>query len=233
LPEAWANLASVVSLHDFDYSLADQYLQKALSLDGRNALVFRRASTLAWSRGNTERAIELNKEALTLDPMSLALYVNIGVAYYQIEQYDEALDYFNRANTISPNFSQSNYRRGRTILAMGDANAALALFEAEPMDGRRLMGQAMAYWSLGREEESDAALAEFMTDTYLDDDWQPYIAAVLAYRGEIDPAFEMLEQAHEQNNTALIQLILLPDFKNLHSDPRWAVYERKVRAIIK
>jgi adenylate cyclase len=232
LPEAWANLSGL-ALAKWNYTLADEYLQEAMSLDGESALVFRRAAILALNRGDLDRAVTLNKSALRLDPLSLALHINMGLLYRLNHQLRESLEYLDKAIALSPNFSQSNYHRGRVIQALGDPETALTLFEKESMEGRQLMGQAIAYWDLDRKADSDAAIAEMLTDKYLNDGWGPFFAQALAYRGDVDPAFELLEQAYETRETILMQLIYDPDFGNLHSDPRWADYVQKIKALAK
>jgi TolB-like protein/Tfp pilus assembly protein PilF len=233
LPATWASLAGLVMIRDFDYTLADEYVQRALSLDGENAVVLGRAGILAYYRGDFERAAELIERALRLDPLSVALHNNLGQLFYDQEKYEASLVYYDKANVLSPNYTQSNFFRGRTMLGLGDARAALALFEAEPMDGRRLQGQIMAYWALGEVDESDAALAEFMSEKYLEDEWQPYIAVALAHRGDVDQAFEMLQIAYELREPILLAMIRGPRLKNLHSDPRWPVFKSKVQALTK
>ena len=48
---------------------------------------------------------------------------------------------------------------GEALLKKGDAKGALAEIEQEPDEGIRLVGLAMAYHALGRQAESEAALA--------------------------------------------------------------------------
>lgn len=230
LPEAWANLAGLVSIHDWNFTLADEYLQKALSLDGQNALVLRRAGILAVTQGNLDKTLALYEEALRVDPLSLALHVNLGLINYYSGQNEKALQYLDKAIALSPNFSQAHYHRGMVIRALGNPEEALSVFEKEPMDERRLMGQAFAYLDLGQEAKSAAAIDE-MTQKYLAEGWGPYIAQVRAYRGENDLAFELLEQAVETRESILLQAKVDPHFSNLHSDPRWPKLMRKIKEL--
>jgi hypothetical protein len=50
----------------------------------------------------------------------------------------------------------------------------------------------------------------------------PYaIACVLAYRGEVDRAYEWLGKAAQYRHAAFGSIALHPMLANLHSDPRW------------
>jgi hypothetical protein len=47
-------------------------------------------------------------------------------------------------------------------------------------------------------------------------------------RGEIDLAFEALETAHRIKDSGLPLTKVLPLLRNLHADPRWPVFLRKI-----
>jgi hypothetical protein len=74
--------------------------------------------------------------------------------------------------------------------------------------------------------ESDAALAELIATNAETAAYQ--IAEVYAYRNDKDRAFEWLERARQQRDAGLPGLradTLLP---NLHDDPRWDAFLRKM-----
>ena len=47
------------------------------------------------------------------------------------------------------------------------------------------------------------------------------IAAVFAYQGEADRAFNWLDKAVEYNDRGLVQIVGQPEFAGLRDDPRW------------
>ena len=51
---------------------------------------------------------------------------------------------------------------------------------------------------------------------------------VLAFRGEADRAFEWLDKAVEQHDPDLGSIFADPMFANLHADPRWLPFLRKL-----
>jgi hypothetical protein len=55
------------------------------------------------------------------------------------------------------------------------------------------------------------------------------IAEALAYRGEIDQAFAWLDRAYQQRDSSLWTVNLDPLMKNLHGDPRWKAFLRKMK----
>ena len=84
----------------------------------------------------------------------------------------------------------------------------------------------IAYHALGREKESDAALSEFIAKYYAGGAYQ--IVDVYAFRNQPDKAFEWLERAYAQRDSGLVEIKVDPLLKNLHSDPRFAAFLKKL-----
>jgi hypothetical protein len=50
----------------------------------------------------------------------------------------------------------------------------------------------------------------------------------MAFRGEADRAFEWLDRAVAYHDTGLAEIAVDPLFANLHQDPRWLPFLRRV-----
>jgi tetratricopeptide (TPR) repeat protein len=86
---------------------------------------------------------------------------------------------------------------------------------------------AIAYYTLGRKKESDAALSELVTKYYASGAYQ--IAQVYAFRNQSDEAFEWLDRAYAQRDGGLIETKVDPLLKSLHKDPRYVAFLKKLR----
>jgi hypothetical protein len=84
----------------------------------------------------------------------------------------------------------------------------------------------MAYHALGRTADSAAALAALKTK--YEKDWSYQIAEVHAFRREADDAFEWLDKAVEYADSGVSEILTDPLLANLHSDPRWLPFLRKL-----
>jgi tetratricopeptide (TPR) repeat protein len=111
-------------------------------------------------------------------------------------------------------------------LLKGDHEGALAEIEQEPSEPWRLVGRALAYYAVGRKAAADAALNEMI---------QKYgqimavnIAYTYAWRGEVDHAFAWLEKAFQLHDPGVGAAGVDLLFVNLHSDPRWPPFLRKL-----
>ena len=90
----------------------------------------------------------------------------------------------------------------------------------------RMFGVPMAYYTLGRKADSDAALAALIAKYEKD---APYnIAHVCAFRGESDRAFAWLDKAVEYGDTGVGDIVQENLFDGIRSDPRWLTFMRRI-----
>ena len=84
----------------------------------------------------------------------------------------------------------------------------------------------IAYYALGRQRESDAALSESIAKYHAGSALQ--IAEIYAFRNQSDEAFEWLDRAYAQRDSGLIFTKVDPLLKSLHNDPRFAAFLKKL-----
>jgi tetratricopeptide (TPR) repeat protein len=133
---------------------------------------------------------------------------------------------YRTALRLSPGSIGLHANLGLALLANGEIDSSLEEIARESFEPCRLIAEVMAYHDRKQAAESDAALAE-MIDKY-GSEWAYNIAAVLAYRGEADQAFEWLETAVEHNDSGLIEIVTQPEFAKLHEDPRWIAFLTRI-----
>jgi len=221
---AWSDLGDLELHYNWDFTLSNQHVQKALALNPGDAYVLKQVAELADVFGQLDDAIDLYQQAIALDPLSPSVHGLLGRAYYRTHRLQKAAESYQLASSLSP-----AGRRPPTglLLAQGDAQAALEAFEQLDVGSRRLTGIAIAQHALGNTEASDAALQELI-------EWdgaQPWayrVALVHAFRGEVDSAFEELDRAFDNRENYLPSNLFDPLFDNLHDDPRWQSFLDKM-----
>lgn len=85
-------------------------------------------------------------------------YYNLGNAYFGLERYEEAANYYRRALNLSPNLERANYNLARSLVAAGDFAGAIALLEelrANEQESVRLT-ETLAYAELRAGERERA-----------------------------------------------------------------------------
>jgi len=227
LAEAHAAMGWIQTNYDGDWAGADASYQRALALEPGNAPVVRRAATLASVLGRYEEAIAQDRRAIELDPLSAATYGNLEIHAYYAGRLEEAIAAFKKVVELNPEYPGAHYLLGKVYLAQRYPQEALAEMEREPEPIWRLAGLPLAYHALGRNKESDAALAELVAKFHAESAFQ--IAEVYAFRGETNKAFEWLERAYSQHDGGLASLKGDPLLKNIEHDPRYADFLKKMR----
>jgi len=226
LAEAHASLGMASLMDHFDWRQADRQLLTAIELNPGYATAYQwRALSLA-STGRTEEGVRMARRAQELDPLSLMINAYLGFAYYQVRNYDSAIDQCRRTLELDPNFAVAH-----SFLALAYAQKGaydLALEEARK--GVELSGGAAnlkailaaVYAAVGKRSEAQqmaAQLAKSAHDGYLN---PAEIALVYAQLEEKDRAFQWLETAYEEGSIWTAFLKSEPVLDGLRSDPRFA-----------
>jgi TolB-like protein/DNA-binding winged helix-turn-helix (wHTH) protein len=226
LAEAHAQIGRISIFFDWDWTGADVSLQRALALDPGNSTVVSLASVLAASLGRLDEALELARRAIVLDPLNAARRGWLAQLCLSMGRPEETEVGFKKALELNPGLPHDHEWLGLVYLAQGRAQDALAEIEREPTHAFQLQGYAIAYHVLGRERDSNTALAELIAKDQTFAAFQ--IAEVYAFRKERDQAFAWLERAYVLHDTGVAETKWTPGLNNLRGDPRYTVFLKKI-----
>jgi len=225
----YERLAWVALWYDGDMRSAARHLQTALALSPASPIVIGTAAVLEMALGRVDRAIRLHEYSAARSPLDPVEMYNLGLSYKYADRLDEAEAAFRRVLELSSNYTGSRYHLGETLLLAGRTREALETWESVPDDAYRIKGRALAYFTLGRHEAADEALAE-LTRRF-GAQWPSEVAHVHAWRGELDAAFDWLEREYETYGAGgWGEWKLQPLYANLHDDPRWQAFLERVGA---
>jgi tetratricopeptide (TPR) repeat protein len=232
LPQAYAALAWISLLYDWDWTAAEKGFKKALSLNpGFDNAHYGYAIFLA-SQGRCEESVPALKKALDLDLLSLWMNTELGSCFRFARRYDEAREQLNKAIEMEPNFGQAHFYMGVLYNNKGMHKEAIPEFQlAIELTGGLswTFGYlGYAYAMLGQKDEAEKILhgleerskEEFIRPTTL---WLLHTAL-----GDIDRSFECLEKAIEDRDPAMILLKVAPEFDIFRSDPRFKAFLKKM-----
>ena len=220
-------LADVRLLYDLDWEGTEAALNKAAALEPGSADLFSLRADLEEMRGRLDQAIELRKQAVTLDPLCSFCHLFLGNDLYQIGQYDQANTVLRKALELDPQQGFIHFVLGQILVAQGRPQEALVEMRSRSRanDWLKLPGEAMAYHSLGHQQASDAALKKLIAGNGSGSAYQ--VAEAYAYRGEADKALEWLERAYQQHDAGLPYVQSDALFKGLHQNPRYTSTSKK------
>src|SRR3989440_1553333 len=224
LPEALLARGSIETNFDFNWNGAAQTLSKALALAPADPNIVIAAGNLEIARGNMDRAIELYRKAVDLDPVNPQARAFLAFNMAATKRFAEARAEFPRVVELNPAAPWPHAGLGLSYLLEGKFEEAVAATEGEAGEWARLLIVACARWGQKKIPEADAALAQ-LTDGFAETAAYQ-IAEVYAYRGDKDKAFEWLERARRQRDPGLAGLRKDPLLTNLHDDPRWTGFLR-------
>ena len=151
--------------------------------------------------------------------------------YYGFIQLDSCLYYAAKSSTLA---RKLNYAYGEYITYLstfhgyntqGNYPLALQLAESEKNDEAKDMALAIVYSAMGNADRSKQALERLLRIPTVS---EYSVAAVYAYRGEKDLAFQALEAAYQHRNPDLLNLKTDPLLKGLRTDQRYRALLRRM-----
>ena len=224
LPEGLFARATIQTNFDFDWKAAAQTVSKALALAPADPRIVIAAANLELARGNIDRALELFRRAVDLDPVNPTARSFLAFNLAVTKHFAEARAEFPRVVELNPAAPWAHAGLGLAFLLEGKFEEAATEAQQDAADWTRLVVVSCARWGQKRVPESDAALAELIANDAGTAAYQ--IAEVYAYRNDKDRAFEWLERAHRQRDPGLASLRKDPLLVNVQGDPRWNAFLR-------
>jgi TolB-like protein/Flp pilus assembly protein TadD len=211
---------------DNDLAGAAMHYKRALALDPTDLRVLSTGGSLLQSLGRLDEALTLAEAVVRRDPVNVTTLFNLGLYQRDAGQLDAAIVSYRTVLSLAPGRGNAHAKLGTALLLKGDAQGALSEIEQETSEVWKMIGLPMAYHALGRNTDSDAALVVLIAKYAKD---SPYnIAYVYAFRGDTDKAFAWLDKAVEYGDPGLSEIAAENLFDNIHADPRWLPFLRKI-----
>lgn len=234
LVEAHTSLARVLFVYDWDWPAAEKEFKRAIELNPRYAPAHQWYGGYLSATGRFREADAEKKRALELEPLSLVINFEAGLAFYFSRSYDQAIDQFQKTLELDANFppphtflAASYEQKGMFEEAITAFQRAIAVAQG-PAKALAMAGLGHVYAVSGRKTEARTILAELQrlsehshvpaTDT----------ALIYAGLGDKDKTFAWLDLAYEEHAFTLSNLKVDPRFDPLHSDPRFNELLRRI-----
>jgi TolB-like protein/tetratricopeptide (TPR) repeat protein len=219
LAEAHAQLGRIRAAHDWDLAGALDAYTRALELAPGSSTVMDGASVLEFKLGRFDRALELSRRVLTQDPVSGAVWHNLGLICHSAGLLAESERAYQRARELSPQRFVTTAMLALLLADQGSMKEAVEMAGREPDLFWRLWALAIIYHLNGEKDASDRMLTEIIDEHSEGDEYQ--VAEIYAARGESDKAFEWLERAVAERDPGVTHICASPRFRSLHADARW------------
>ena len=229
---AYAILADLAYIEDFDWPKAEELFRHALAASPRDVAVRTAFARFLMYSARFEESLREYDVIQALDPLEPSIRCNKGALYFYWRRYDRAETLLTDALDLTPHdvFAQ---------LLLADAyaqsdrpeeslEASRRMLELAPDYANSYVYEARALYLLGRDAEADAimdrARARFADGTITE-----YEEAMLhVARGDAPGALARLEGLARRRGHSAHCMVLDPTFAALHRDRRWEPMLRSV-----
>ncbi|MEO6334868.1 MAG: tetratricopeptide repeat protein [Pyrinomonadaceae bacterium] len=237
LGEAHAVLGNVAMYFEWDWTTSEREYKRAIELNPNYATAHHWYGESLAAVGRFDDSFAEYARAKELDPLSLPISSDLGLAYFFARDYDRAVDYLKKTVELDPTFVRTHFyligvyeEKGMFGEAIDARQRGLLLagrnVEKVSSGMKRLSGALAASGPQGYWKE---ALSLTLADADKGEPPNPVEVALLhAKLGENDKAFEWLEKGLRERRSGMIFLKVEPGWDSLRSDPRFADLQRRV-----
>jgi serine/threonine protein kinase len=232
LGEAHCSLAYVFYAFDWDFKSAENEFKRAIELNPNYATAHQWYGQYLAAMGRFEEAYKEIDKALELDPLSLIIRYAKGETLYFEGRYEDSIEQLKMTLEIDDRFLVSLMCLGWNYMAKGMyqeafdiTQKALSFYEGNIIF---LLNNISIYALSGQREK-----AKEMFDDLISETSKIYVpssikAAAYYFFGDKDKAFEWLERACDEKDTAPAYLKYGPQIDVFRSDPRFKALLKKM-----
>ena len=212
---------------DYQWADARAELDRMRTIDPKDAVLLPDCeASFASVIGKLDEAIRIQRQIVDRDPLNSSAIGTLASYLLEADRFEESLALFHQELQLNPHAIGNHGLIGVNLALLGRGEQALAEIAKERNESYRLWASSIAYWTLGRRDESDSALMEMKkypeANAY-------YIARLYAIRGKRNPTFEWLKKACVERQSGCEILKIDRFFRDLRDDPRYRALLAKMK----
>ncbi len=212
---------ALIHLYQWDWPAAQRDVDAARSLTPVNAWTLIAQAELDYVQGRVAMSVRESGAAVDADPLSSLVWTLFSDCLLWSGDLAAARRATQRGLELAPQSSNTQMRAAVLEVLDGHPDTALEIARGISFAAARLYSVALAESALGHGPAYRSALKD-LTANYADS-YTYQIAALHAFRGEIDQSFDWLERAFSVHDPTMIYLRVDPLFKKLRTDARYAL----------
>jgi tetratricopeptide (TPR) repeat protein len=232
LGEAYASLAQIRFYYDWDWTEAARNYQQAVRLSPTYPTAHQWYGEYLLAMGRTDEGLAELKRARDLDPLSLIINTDLGLAFYWAQRYDLAIEQLERTIELEPSFFRAHLHLGMAYerkRMYGEAIAELETARRLNENAWTLAGLGYAFASFGEKAEAEKLLEQLLELSQARYVSSAAIAVVYAGFGDqVNQTLEWLEKAYSERSGLLAWINVWPIFDRIRSDGRFADLLRRI-----
>jgi eukaryotic-like serine/threonine-protein kinase len=225
LAEAHVAIGQLRLYYEWDWSAAEEALLRAIELAPGSSSAHNVCGNYCAAVGQLDRALVKCSEALALDPVSLAMNLDLGIVFYFARRYTAAAGQLLTTIELDEHFAPAQAMLGRVYAQSGR-------FAEARQAGEAALARDDAPWVLATLGYTHALAGDMATARRIErtlharrakERVAPYDLAILhGLIGEHDEAFACLRAAYDERSGVLVWgLVNDPMLDGLRSDARF------------
>ena len=229
------SLASATLLFENNRAVAKVMFERALELNPDYAMgrCWYAHFYLNWARGDFEQGIAEIRRALDIDPLSAYITMSLGCGLFTAGRLDEAIETCRRASQLDPESFVSRWALGIALGMAGRSAEAVSTLEAAAvMSGRHslaLTGLAGVFAQGGQPSEALTLHRELIGRASRSYVSPTHLALTAEAAGQHEEAMAFARRAWDEREPSFILWARhFPQYRTLHSDPRFAAILREM-----
>ncbi len=200
-----------------DYERSKEIYEEILKKNRRNVRVLARLGEIHYEKGEYDRALEFFRRITDIEPATenaRVAWLNIGNILDDMQRYNEAIEAYNRALTISPKDHMAHYNLGIAYEHAGKPEKAVQAWqEASRLskdDPSPRLAIADLYYQKGYYDEAEKAYRDITRDWPRLQEPHFRLASIYYKRDRLDFALKAFERTVElDNNTSMARRALI------------------------
>jgi tetratricopeptide (TPR) repeat protein len=230
-----AALACASLVHENNLTMAEQEFKRALELSPSDVLgrCWYALLYLQWARGEFEQGIAEARRAFDIDPLNAYVSFILGACLCTAGRLDEAIDTCRRAVQLDPESFVARWMLGVSLGTAGQFDESVSTLEAAAgLSGRAslaLASMATVFGRWGQPSQASALHRELADRTSRAFVPLTYLILTAEAAGQREEAIAFAQRAwDEREPTFILHARHFPEYRTLHSEPRFAAILREM-----
>lgn len=226
LADPHASLGAYHCWYTWDWAEAEREFRRAIELNPAYTNSYHwYGSIFLLARNRFDEALEIERKALELEPMTMVIRASFTWINYQARRFEEAVANGYEGVEIEPNFALGRFYLGISLAQLHRYDEAIDQLKAafDLTAGGALIRAALAnvYAVAGYREMAEEILADLQSFPTNKDVSPFYLALIYAGLGDVERALQMLEDTVEERYCWASYLKSEPVFDYLRKEKRF------------
>jgi Tfp pilus assembly protein PilF len=236
MAEAYASLAFINCCFEWDWPTAEQNYLKAITLKPNYATAHHWYGEMLTTAGRFDESLAQLRVAQELDPLSLAINVDLAAAFYYAREYERSENQLDNLLELNPGFIRARVILGHVYEEKREYDKAIEMLRSavklSDEDPVTLSALAHTLALAGDTNEAKKILADLLQSRKGRYVSAGNIATLHIALGQNELAFDALAQAFKNRDIEIIWLRVNPVFDPLRSDPRFTKLLERVSPVL-